>query len=213
VVAIRYPEPPRSLRSLAPFPLNKGKGAKFVFLARAFGAGVAGFDAGDLGGDAMPRRGILRDQYVRPAKVERARELRKEMTPAETVLWERLRGQRVGGHRFRRQQVIDGFIADFFCNAARVVVEVDGGVHDLQPEADAQREAVIKARDLLVLRFRNEQVFSSPAVVCAEIEHQCSRRTAASAEGARPKTQTSPPSPCSGGRGQATEGSDGVRGT
>ena len=102
--------------------------------------------------------------------------MRREMTPAETALWGRLRARRLGGIRFRRQQVVDGFIADFYCNNAGVVVEVDGGVHDPRKEVDAERDAVIRGRDLLVLRFPNEQVIYDPDTVCSEIERHCRAR-------------------------------------
>lgn len=59
-----------------------------------------------------------------------ARRMRREMTPGEWCLWQRLRANRFCGLHFRRQQVIDGFIADFYCHAARLVVEADGDVHD-----------------------------------------------------------------------------------
>ena len=58
-----------------------------------------------------------------------ARKMRREMTPAEAVLWNRVRGGRIGYH-IRRQQPLVGFIADFYCHGARLVIEVDGSVHD-----------------------------------------------------------------------------------
>ena len=58
------------------------------------------------------------------------------MTPAEKILWEELRANKLGVH-FRRQQVISGFIVDFYCHKAALVLEVDGDVHDLQQEEDA----------------------------------------------------------------------------
>ena len=57
---------------------------------------------------------------------ERARQLRRDMTPAETILWKHLRNRRFGGVKFRRQQPIDYYIADFFCPAARLIIELDG---------------------------------------------------------------------------------------
>jgi very-short-patch-repair endonuclease len=61
-----------------------------------------------------------------------ARALRKEMTPAEQTLWSELRGNQLHGAKFRRQQVIAGYIADFYCHAARLVIELDGPVHQHQ---------------------------------------------------------------------------------
>ncbi len=95
-----------------------------------------------------------------------AKKLRREMTPAETILWENLRGGRLGGYHFRRQQIIDGFIVDFFCLNAGLVVEVDGAVHENQREEDTGREDALRLRKLHVLRFSNDDVENSlPAVL------------------------------------------------
>jgi very-short-patch-repair endonuclease len=103
-------------------------------------------------------KGIITGQRVSAAKVERSRELRREMTDAERILWERLRGGRLNGLKFRRQQVIDGFIVDFYCHTVGLVIEVDGAVHRTQAIYDAQRERVLTARGLRVLRLSNDQV-------------------------------------------------------
>jgi very-short-patch-repair endonuclease len=89
---------------------------------------------------------------------ERARELRRRMTPAEKRLWDGLREHRLGGYHFRRQQVIGGYIVDFYCAAARLVVEVDGPIHDRQTEYDAERERVLAAYGVTTLHVTNEQV-------------------------------------------------------
>jgi very-short-patch-repair endonuclease len=81
--------------------------------------------------------------------------MRRDMTAAEALLWSRLRRNGIGLH-FRRQQVIDGFIADFYCHAAGLVVEVDGAVHE--PSYDEERDAILKDRGLAVVRFTNEEV-------------------------------------------------------
>jgi very-short-patch-repair endonuclease len=60
------------------------------------------------------------------------------MTPAEKILWQELRVNKLGVH-FRRQQVIAGFIVDFYCHKAALVIEVDGDIHDLQQEENARR--------------------------------------------------------------------------
>lgn len=76
----------------------------------------------------------------------------------EGVLRKRLRANRLRGFQFRRQQVIDGFIVDFYCHAAGLVVEVDGEVHQGQAEYDTERDRVLAARGLNILRVRNEDV-------------------------------------------------------
>src|SRR5207302_1452527 len=103
-------------------------------------------------------KGIVTGQRVSAVKVERSRELRREMTDAERILWQRLRGGRLNGLKFRRQQIIDGFIVDFYCHTAGLVLEVDGAVHRGQVENDAQREQVLVAHGLRVLRLSNDQV-------------------------------------------------------
>jgi very-short-patch-repair endonuclease len=90
----------------------------------------------------MPIKNIVTNQRVTKEKLQHAKELRHEMTPAEKILWEELRANRLGVH-FRRQQVIQGFIVDFYCHKAGLVVEVDGDIHDLQKEEDERREKVL----------------------------------------------------------------------
>ena len=73
-----------------------------------------------------------------------ARRVRLQHTAAEDVLWQRLRGGALG-IRFRRQHAIDRFIVDFLCIAAKLIIEVDGPVHDTQRAADAARQARLEA--------------------------------------------------------------------
>jgi very-short-patch-repair endonuclease len=87
------------------------------------------------------------------------------MTPAEKLLWQELRANKLGVH-FRRQQIIAGFIVDFYCHKAALVIEVDGDIHDLQQEEDARREKALREMGLTIVRFRNEDVMQDlPAVV------------------------------------------------
>ena len=102
-------------------------------------------------------------------KVERSRELRREMTPAEKRLWQEVRAKKLGVH-FRRQQIIAGFIVDFYCHRAALVVEVDGDIHDLQQEDDARREKVLREMGLTIVRFRNDQVLMNLSAVVEKIK-------------------------------------------
>ena len=79
-----------------------------------------------------PPRGIVRGQRIEPEKLARAKALRREMTPQEATLWQRLRKNALNGLHFRRQQVVDGFILDFYCHRAALVLEVDGLSHEGQ---------------------------------------------------------------------------------
>lgn len=80
------------------------------------------------------------------------------MTPAEKILWAKLRAKRFKGLKFRRQQIIAGFIVDFYCHSLRLVIEVDGEIHNQQKEYDAERDKILTAKDLDILRFSNQQV-------------------------------------------------------
>ena len=116
----------------------------------------------------MPIKNIIPGQRVTKEKVERSRELRREMTPAEKRLWQEVRAKKLGV-RFRRQQIIAGFIVDFYCHRAALVVEVDGDIHDLQQEEDARREKVLSEMGLRIVRFKNDEVMKELSMVVGMI--------------------------------------------
>jgi very-short-patch-repair endonuclease len=116
----------------------------------------------------MPVKNIIPGQPVNKEKLQRAKELRRDMTPAEKILWQELRANKLGVH-FRRQQVIAGFIVDFYCHKASLVVEVDGDIHDLQQEEDARREKVLSGMGLRIVRFRNEEVMKNLSAVVGNV--------------------------------------------
>jgi adenine-specific DNA-methyltransferase len=99
----------------------------------------------------------------------RARELRKQATDAERHLWYHLRRRQVGGYRFRRQVPICGYIADFACVEARLVIELDGGQHAERRLYDEYRDRRIEAEGFLVLRFWDNQVLQETQAVLEEI--------------------------------------------
>ena len=119
----------------------------------------------------MPVKNIIPGQRVSKAKLQRSRELRRELTPAEKLLWKELRANKMGVH-FRRQQVIAGFIVDFYCHKADLVVEVDGDIHDLQQEEDARREKVLSELRLRIVRFRNDDILKDLSTVLEKITEQ-----------------------------------------
>jgi very-short-patch-repair endonuclease len=121
----------------------------------------------------MPVKNIIPGQRVTKEKLERAKELRREMTPAEKLLWQEVRAKKLGV-RFRRQQIIQGFIVDFYCHKAALVVEVDGDIHDLQQEEDARREKVLTEMGLRVARFGNDEVMKNLSVVVGKIKEMIS---------------------------------------
>lgn len=106
----------------------------------------------------MPVKNIVFGQKITTKKRQRAKELRQNMTPEETLLWHKLRTNKLAGWHFRRQQVNDGFIVDFYCHAASLIVEVDGGIHEAQKEQDARRDAHLVSRGFRILRVKNDEV-------------------------------------------------------
>jgi very-short-patch-repair endonuclease len=116
----------------------------------------------------MPVKNIIPGQRVTKEKLQRAIELRREMTPAEKLLWQEIRANKLGVH-FRRQQVIAGFIVDFYRHRVGLVIEVDGDIHDLQKEEDAKREKVLSALGLRIARFRNDEVGRNLSAVVGSI--------------------------------------------
>jgi very-short-patch-repair endonuclease len=90
---------------------------------------------------------------------ERAWQMRENPTPAEKALWERIRRNALG-QKFRPQHVIDRYIVDFFCFSARLVVEIDGPIHEGQLEDDRNRDAVLQNLGYRVIRYTNNQVLS-----------------------------------------------------
>ncbi|MDE2854012.1 MAG: DUF559 domain-containing protein [Chloroflexota bacterium] len=113
----------------------------------------------------------------------RARNMRKQPTLAERVLWKKLRNKQVKGYRFRRQHTIDRFIVDFYCRQARLVIEVDGAVHGTTEaiEYDHGRQVFLENRGLNVLRFSNAQVINDLDAVLQCIEDYLSRYQAENA--------------------------------
>jgi len=104
---------------------------------------------------------------------QRAKELRQEMTPAEKILWEHLRNRQLGGFKFRRQAPMGAFIADFYCAECRLVIEIDGDIHDLQVEQDKLRTEEIESFGYRVIRFRNTEVEHNIHSVLAKILEAC----------------------------------------
>ena len=104
---------------------------------------------------------------------QRARELRRDQTPAEKILWEQLRDRRLHGLKFLRQYPIGPFIADFCCRDRRIVVELDGEVHEgeQQQAYDQDRDAHLQGHHYVVLRFSNQQVFDDLDSVLKKISN------------------------------------------
>jgi very-short-patch-repair endonuclease len=106
----------------------------------------------------IPVEGIIPGQNIDPALLEVAKELRKNMTPQEKMLWGYLRANQIVGFHFRRQQIIDGHIVDFYCHKAGLVIEVDGPIHLKQKDYDLERDEQLKSRGLTVIHIKNEEI-------------------------------------------------------
>jgi very-short-patch-repair endonuclease len=104
--------------------------------------------------------------------VELAKELRKNMTPAEEFLWGKLRNRQFLGLKFRRQHPVEIFVVDFICIENYLVVEVDGEIHQTpeQREWDENRSAEIEKYGLTILRFTNEEVMNQTDKVMEKIK-------------------------------------------
>jgi very-short-patch-repair endonuclease len=99
----------------------------------------------------------------------RAKELRRNMTPAEREMWTLLRKHRQTGVYFRRQHPMERFIVDFCCTKEKLCIEVDGPIHDQQRERDAERTVWIEALGYRILRFTNDEVLTAPHLVARRI--------------------------------------------
>ncbi|TAE34853.1 MAG: endonuclease domain-containing protein [Cytophagales bacterium] len=106
-----------------------------------------------------------------PSPFAFAKELRDSMTPAEQALWVSLRMNKLNGFRFKAQHPIHTFVADFYCHAARLVIEIDGCIHDPieQQIYNSNRTYVLQELGLQVIRFRNEEVINRLDWVLNEI--------------------------------------------
>ena len=98
-----------------------------------------------------------------------ARTLRRQQTSSEELLWQQLRARRLDGFKFRRQVPIGGYVVDFLCLAAKLIVEVDGRQHGWEADYDAERTRALEGMGFVVLRVSNEDVRGNLAAVLARI--------------------------------------------
>ena len=100
-----------------------------------------------------------------------ARELRLRTTEAEQKLWSLLRNRQLKGKKFRRQHAIANYVADFYCNESKLVIELDGNFHTVEEtkEYDKSRTNLLNELGIIVLRFWNEEVIKDPGKVIKKI--------------------------------------------
>jgi very-short-patch-repair endonuclease len=130
----------------------------------------------------MRRRppGIVQGQRIDATKLALAKQLRREMTPEERTLWNELRRNQSDHLHFRRQQVISGFIVDFYCDGARLAIELDGAYHDA--DDDAERDRALARMGVEVMRVENRQLREDLASVLERIVARARERIPANLE-------------------------------
>ena len=99
--------------------------------------------------------------------------LRKNLTPSEAFLWKQLQGKKLLGRKFRRQHSIGPFIVDFYCAKEKLIIELDGEIHNnaIAEEYDIQRSNYLESKGYQILRFENRLVFDELSYVLLEIQN------------------------------------------
>lgn len=107
----------------------------------------------------------------RESIIERAQQLRREMSPPERLLLNSLSGQKADGLKFRRQHPMEPYVLDFYCAAAKLAVEVDGWAHSVgdQPQRDARRDTILAGQGIHTLRIPASDVFEDLGEVVVAI--------------------------------------------
>ena len=132
--------------------------------------------------------------------LEIAREFRKEPTKGEAILWQALRGKKLDGVKFRRQQPVGYFVVDFYDSTYRLVIEVDGPIHDNQVEADRARQDILEVLGLNILRIKTQLVESNLIGALSDIRGRIEQLSIKVSES---------PSPCMGeGLGERARNAD-----
>jgi very-short-patch-repair endonuclease len=114
-----------------------------------------------------------------------AKEFRKTQTEAEKVLWNALRNHGFASLKFRRQHPIKWFVADFYCHDFKLIIEVDGGIHnsEIQSEHDENRTSELEDMGIQVIRFSNEDILNNLESVLKKIHQTILRSTSPSPRG------------------------------
>ena len=124
-------------------------------------------------------KSVVKEMHAgaKPELFRYAQEMRKNPTESEKALWNILRKFRYNGYIFRRQHPVDIFIADFYCHKLKLIVEVDGGVHDSEHavEYDDGRSAELEKYGLSIIRFTNDQVQKEPDKVTLHLQDYIAR--------------------------------------
>jgi very-short-patch-repair endonuclease len=123
---------------------------------------------------SMPEEKDYSENLHKSAKAltfENAKNLRRNETPAEKILWQYLRNRQLNGMKFRRQHPIDKYVLDFYCHERKLAIELDGGIHDekMNKLYDQARTTDLNDEGIQVIRFRNEEVLNNVTAVIKRI--------------------------------------------
>ena len=105
--------------------------------------------------------------HNKPIRRKYSKQLRKNLTPAEAILWKVLKTKQLGGRKFRRQHSVENYILDFYCPSEMLAIEVDGGYHKRLEIAqnDMVRDELLNQYGIKVLRFENEMIYNHLEIV------------------------------------------------
>ena len=125
---------------------------------------------------SKPHAAIVQGQPVGPEKIQFAKLLRRTMTRPERMLWNDLRRSQLNGLHFRRQQLAGEFVLDFYCDTARLAIELNGVSHDFRGECDELRDAKLRQMGITILRVTNGDLMKDPDLVAGWIAEQAAQR-------------------------------------
>jgi very-short-patch-repair endonuclease len=117
-------------------------------------------------------KAVMTENFNRKSEIYKRRELRKNPTLAEKILWQHLKGRQLVSFKFRRQYSVNQFVIDFYCSKVKLAIELDGSVHNSETAQiyDKEREEIIKSFDITFLRYKNEAIYNDLDNVLYEIE-------------------------------------------
>jgi leucyl-tRNA synthetase len=158
---------PQPIKDIQTNWIGRSEGAMVTFPILSFPKGEekAGFE--NQNGDSY---GYMTGGNNSHLLIEKAQEMRANPTQAEAALWEMLRGKKLANYKFRQQHLIADYIVDFVCLKKKLVIEVDGKIHEDQQEKDQERTLALGDKGYTVIRFKNEEVLGNIDEVLKSIE-------------------------------------------
>ena len=119
----------------------------------------------------------MQKRKVLNKNLKRARTLRKNQTPTERIIWQRLRNRQIAGCKFRRQHAVNNFIVDFYCEEIKLIIEIDGDVHGYKKQelGDKIRQEILIKMGFNVVHYANNDVYANTENVLEDILRVCER--------------------------------------